>query len=143
MLILETDVESRLLPPIGTEVEVFGATGPLHGQLAEHGRGGRFMICIADRPVRRSPRLRVSLAATVRAPGLAQPKSVELVDLTTGGARVRGVELPVHTSVTLDFTPPGQQQPVSVRGTVAHSTHNARQPWIGVTFRLVAMRGGR
>jgi hypothetical protein len=45
--------------------------------------------------------------------------------------------------VTLHFTPPGQQQPISVRGTVAHSTHNASQPWIGVTFRLVAMRGGR
>jgi hypothetical protein len=30
-----------------------------------------------------------------------------------------------------------------VRAVVAHGTHGATQPWIGVTFRLVALRGGR
>jgi hypothetical protein len=31
-----------------------------------------------------------------------------------------------------------------VRARVAHSSENqAQQPWIGVVFRLVAMRGGR
>jgi hypothetical protein len=49
----------------------------------------------------------------------------------------------VGTQVTLDFTPPGRDEPVSVRALVAHATHGAVKPWIGVAFRLVAMRGGR
>ena len=39
--------------------------------------------------------------------------------------------------------PPGREQPVTVRASVAHGTHNGTRAWIGVTFRLVAMRGGR
>jgi hypothetical protein len=78
----------------------------------------------------------------LRSPALAEPKTVEIADLTTGGARVRGVELPVGTQVTLDFAPPGRTDQVAVRAAVAHGTHNAERPWIGVTFRLVAIRGG-
>ena len=62
--------------------------------------------------------------------------------LTTGGARVRGIELPVGSQVTLEFTPPYRHEMVSVRAIVAHGTHRAERPWIGVIFRLVAMRGG-
>jgi hypothetical protein len=68
---------------------------------------------------------------------------VEIADLTTSGARVRGIELPIDSEVTLDFTPPGRDDLVSVRAVVVHGTHRARQPWVGVRFRLVAMRGGR
>jgi hypothetical protein len=45
--------------------------------------------------------------------------------------------------VALDFTPPSRDEAVSVRAVVAHGTHRAAQPWIGLTFRLVALRGGR
>jgi hypothetical protein len=51
--------------------------------------------------------------------------------------------LPVGTPVTLDFTPPYRDEPVSVRAHVAHGTHGGQHPWIGVVFRLVAIRGGR
>jgi hypothetical protein len=88
-------------------------------------------------------RLRVSLPGTLRCATQPQPLTVEIVDLTTGGCRVRGIEVPVGTQVTLDFTPPGRDQPVSVRALVAHATQSAVKPWIGVAFRLVAMRGGR
>ena len=142
MLILEADAR-QTLPPVGTELDILRDGEMLHGRLAEHGRGGRFLVSMGDRPVRRSPRLRVSLPGTVRAATLEQPVSVEIVDLTSGGARVRGVELPVGSSLTLHFTPPTRDETVTVRATVAHGTHGASQPWIGVLFRLVAFRGGR
>jgi hypothetical protein len=84
-----------------------------------------------------------SLRGTLRSRALSAPRTVEIVDLTTGGARIRGVELPVGTQVTLDFTPPYRDEPVSVRAVVAHGTHGGEQPWTGLVFRLVAMRGGR
>lgn len=142
MLILEADAQQNL-PPVGTRMIVTTDTERLEGRLAEHGRGGRFLISMGERPVRRSPRLRVSLPGTLRTGALSEPIQVEIVDLTSGGARVRGVELPVGSSVTLYFTPPSRQEPVSVRAIVAHGTHGGSQPWIGVLFRLVAIRGGR
>lgn len=143
MLVLEGTDALEALPPLGTAVEVEVETGQVSGRLAEHGRGGRFLVAVGDRPVRRALRLRVSLPATVRGPGLEGIQAVEVADLTTGGARVRGIELPVGSQVTLEFVPPGRELPVTVKATVAHGTHGAERPWIGVTFRLVAMRGGR
>ena len=145
MLVLEATRPGVQLPCIGTAVQVNDGTDQLMGRLAEHGRGGRFLVALGDRPVRRSLRLKVSLPGTLRSPALPSPASVEVevVDLNTGGARIRGVELAVGTYVTLDFTPPYRREPVSVRALVAHGTHQAERPWIGVVFKLVAMRGGR
>ena len=143
MLVLEAIDTELALPPIGTQVEVRGETHRASGRLAEHGRTGRFLVAIGDRPVRRALRLKVSLPGTVRATAFNGSRTVEIVDLTTGGARIRGVELPVGSQVTLDFTPPYRDSPVTVRAVVAHGTHGGQQPWIGVLFRLVALRGGR
>jgi PilZ domain len=143
MLVLEASDPNVVLPPLGTVVRVNGQSQVLSGRLAEHGRGGRFLLALGDRPVRGSLRLRVSLPATLRSPFLTGPVAVEIVDLTTGGARLRGAELAVGTQLTLDFTPPGREQAVMVRAVVAHGTHQADKPWMGVRFRLVAMRGGR
>jgi len=143
MLVLEAIDTKLALPPIGTQLEVRGEKQQVRGRLAEHGRTGRFLVAIGDRPVRRALRLKVSLPGTVRATALDGPHTVEIVDLTTGGARIRGVELPVGSQVTLEFTPPYRDSPVSVRALVAHGTHRGQQPWIGVLFRLVALRGGR
>src|SRR5579864_822584 len=106
MLVLESTEQGVSLPSIGTELRVDDGTDQMLGRLAEHGRGGRFLVALGDRPVRRSLRLKVSLPGTVRSPALVSPQAVEIVDLNTGGARIRGVELDVGTSVTLDFTPP-------------------------------------
>jgi hypothetical protein len=143
MLVLEASDPHKVLPPLGTRIEVLAEREQLRGSLAEHGRAGRFLVALGDRPVRRSLRLKVSLPGLLRSKALAAPQTVEIVDLTTGGARIRGVELPVGTQVTLDFTPPYRDEPVSVRAVVAHGTHGAQQPWMGVLFRLVALRGGR
>jgi hypothetical protein len=143
MLVLEASDPRTVLPPLGTRLEVRGDRAPLRGSLAEHGRAGRFLVALGDRPVRRALRLKVSLPGLLRSRALAAPQTVEIVDLTTGGARIRGVELPVGSQVTLDFTPPYRDESVSVRAIVAHGTHGAERPWIGLLFRLVAMRGGR
>lgn len=143
VLVLEAANPRLKLPPLGTLVQVQAETLKLTGRLAEHGRAGRFLVCVGNRPVRRSVRLRVSLPGTLRCATLPGPVQVEIVDLTTGGARVRGVELPVDSQVALDFTPPGRDEWVTVRALVAHATRGAEHPWIGLMFRLVAMRGGR
>jgi hypothetical protein len=143
MLILETTDPSCSLPPLGTQMRVTTETEEFVGRLAEHGRGGRFLVALGSRPVRRAPRLRVSLPGTLRSPNADDPMSIEIVDLTTGGCRVRGVELAVGTYVALDFTPPGRDQSVTVRAQVVHGTHRAAHPWVGLAFRLVALRGGR
>lgn len=143
MLVLEAADPRLTLPPLGTVVQVNGEVLKVAGRLAEHGRAGRFLVCLGSRPVRRSMRMRVSLPGLLRSPLLPKPLQVEIADLTTSGARVRGVELPVNSQVALDFTPPGRDQSVTVRALVAHATHCAAQPWVGLIFRLVALRGGR
>jgi len=143
MLVLEAADPRQTLPPLGTLMQVNGETLKVSGRLAEHGRAGRFLVCLGSRPVRRAIRMRVSLPGTLRCPMLPAPLQVEIADLTTAGARVRGVELPVDCQVALDFTPPGRDQSVTVRALVAHATHGADRPWIGLVFRLVALRGGR
>jgi hypothetical protein len=143
MWILEAADARLSLPPLGTEMRVSGEHQQMTVRLAEHGRGGRFLVSIGDRPVRRVSRMRVSLPGTLRCATLAEPRSVEIVDLTTSGCRVRGIDLPAGSQLALEFTPPGRDESVTVRGLVVHGTARDAQPWIGVLFRLVALRGGR
>jgi hypothetical protein len=143
MLILEATNPRQAFPPLGTLVHVSGDIEHPTGRLAEQGRAGRFLVSLGNRPVRQVLRLRVCLAGTLRCATLPEPTTVEIVDLTTGGARLRGVELAVGSHVTFDFTPPGRDQSVTVRALVAHRSNEAKLPWIGVVFRLVAMHGGR
>jgi hypothetical protein len=143
MLVLEAGDPQLPLPSEGTRVTVAGPRETFVGRVAEHGRAGRFLVSVGDRPVRRANRLRVSLPATVRSAELGEAREVEIVDLTTGGARVRGVELGVGSEVNLRFTPPGREEPVTVRAAVVHGTRGSREPWVGLAFRLVALRGGR
>jgi PilZ domain-containing protein len=145
MLVLDAGDVDHGLPPEGMEVSVETPRETLIGRVAEHGRAGRFLVALGDRPVRRANRLPVSLPAIVRAahPYTGELCEVEIVDLTTGGARVRGMELPVGADVNLCFTPPGREEPVTVRAGVVHATQGAQHPWMGLAFRLVALRGGR
>jgi hypothetical protein len=143
MLVLEAADPDQVLPPLGTPIAVDADLGHTMGRLAEHGRRGRFLLSIGERAVRRALRLRTSLPGSLRSRDLPAPMQVEIADLTTAGARVRGIELAVGSQVTLDFIPPGRTEQVAVRALVAHTTDQAAEPWIGVTFRLVALTGGR
>src|SRR5215207_9317902 len=97
MLVLEATEPRRSLPPTGTELRVTSQTEENIGRMAEHGRTGRFLVSLGAQPVRRAARLRVSLPGTLRCAALPSVLPVEIVDLTTGGCRVRGIELSVGT----------------------------------------------
>jgi PilZ domain-containing protein len=143
MLVLEAADPARALPPMGSALHVVGATLDVLGRIAEHGRAGRFLVSMSNRPVRRDLRLRVSLTGVLRSAALSGPVQVEIADLTTSGAKVRGIELPSGSQVALDFIPPGRDDTVTVRARVAHTSTGSTTPWIGLVFRLVALRGGR
>ena len=143
MLVLEAGDPKLPLPADGTPVTVEGPKETLVGKVAEQGRAGRFLVSLGDRPIRRANRMRVSLPARVRSAELGETREVEIIDLTTGGARVRGVLVPVGSELNLYFTPPGREEPVTVRASVVHAGHAAQQPWIGLAFRLVVLRGGK
>jgi hypothetical protein len=143
MLVLEATDPARILPPMGTAMQVKGLTQQVDGRLAELGRKGRFLLSVGSRPVRRDLRIRVSLKGTLRSAALPAPLHVEIADLTSSGAKVRGADLPAGTQVSLDFIPPGRDELVTVRARVAYANPRAEQPWIGIVFRLVALRGGR
>jgi hypothetical protein len=143
VLVLEASDPSLPLPTDGTLVTVEGPRERLVGKVAEHGRAGRFLVSLGDRPIRRATRVRLSLPARARSAHLGETREVEIVDLTTGGARVRGIQVPVGSELNLYFTPPGRDEPVAVRASVVHANATAQQPWIGLAFRLVVLRGGR
>jgi hypothetical protein len=131
-------------PPEGVPITIVDEHGrSITGRVAEHGHSGRYLVSRGERPVRRVRRLRVSLPGTANGSTLSEVSQVEVSDLTTSGARLRGIEVPVGSDLTLRFTPPGRNEPVAVKAFVVHSTRGADAPWVGVSFRLVALRGGR
>ena len=143
MWVLEAADARQALPPLGTALSLLGGPQDLPARLAELGRGRRFLVSIGERPVRVDPRVPVSLPGVLRSASLPEAVAVEIVDLTTGGCRVRGVQLIAGSLLALDFTPPGRDEPVTVRGLAVHGSGSTVPPWMGVRFRLVAMRGGR
>jgi len=88
----------------------------LNCRLAAHGVGGRFLVSIGERAIRRSRRFPVDLPGVARTAQLPGPVDVRVVDLSTGGARVEGIELPVGSEIELRFTPPGRSTPITVLG---------------------------
>src|SRR5438477_8286621 len=88
------------------------------GRLAAHGTEGRFLISIGQRAIRRSRRFAVDLRGVARSSLLPGPAEVHISDLSTGGARVEGIELAVGSELELRFTPPGRSTPITVLGFV-------------------------
>jgi hypothetical protein len=62
---------------------------------------------------------------------------VRVKDLSTGGARIEGIDLPIGSDVGLLFTPPGRQEPIKVLGFVVRAIQGVDGPTIGVAFRMV------
>jgi hypothetical protein len=138
VLLLQGPVEDTL-PALGTPVRLkLGWDGQtLNGRLAAHGVAGRFLVSIGERAIRRSRRFPVDLVATARSSQLYGPVEVHISDLSTGGARVEGILLPVGSEVELRLTPPGRREPLTVLGFVVRSIDSAETPTLGVAFRLV------
>ena len=98
---------------------------------------GRFLVTIAERSIRPARRFSVNLTGIARSAQLPGPVKVRIIDLSTGGARVEGVQLPVGSDLELHFTPPGRRAPLTVLGFVVRIAEVAGLPTLGVAFRLV------
>jgi hypothetical protein len=137
VLLLQGTGES--LPPLGTPVrlKLNWDKQLLNGRLAAHGVAGRFLVTIGERAIRRSRRFPVDLSGVARSSLHCGPLEVRIVDLSAGGARVEGLELPVGAEVELRFTPPGRTEPLTVLGFVVRTIDGVETPTLGVAFRLV------
>jgi PilZ domain len=131
--------EAGALPPLGTPIRLRSDWDKqtLNGRLAAHGTAGRFLVTLGERAIRRSRRFPVDLPGIAKSSQLYGPVEVRIKDLSTGGARVEGILLPVGAEVELRFTPPGRKQPLTVLGFVVRAIDQAATPTLGVAFRLV------
>jgi hypothetical protein len=109
----------------------------LQGRIAAHGVAGRYLVALGERPIRRSRRFPVDLPGTAGSAHLYGAVNVRITDLSTGGARVEGMDLPIGSDVELQFTPPGHTARLTVLGFVVRSISSADVPTVGVAFRLV------
>jgi PilZ domain len=139
VLLLQGPPDGSTLPPLGTPLKLKSDWDKqtLNGRLAAHGTAGRFLVTIGERAIRRSRRFPVDLPGTAKSSQLYGPVEVRIKDLSTGGARVEGLFLPVGSEVELRFTPPGRKQPLTVLGFVVRNLDQAAAPTLGVAFRLV------
>jgi hypothetical protein len=106
-------------------------------RLAAYGASGRFLVSLGERAIRGSRRLPLDLPGVARGPQLPNPVDVRVVDLSTGGAQVEGIELPVGSELELRFTPPGQPTPITVLGFVVRVVEIDDVRSVGLAFRLV------
>jgi hypothetical protein len=139
VLLLQALDPAAVLPVLGTPVRlrVEWDRQLLNGRIAAHGVAGRFLISVGERAIRSSRRFAVSLPGTAESAHLYGTVEVRIADLSTGGARVEGIDLPVGTEVNLAFTPPGRSGPINVTGFVVRAIDGSEVPTLGVAFRLV------
>jgi hypothetical protein len=139
VLLLQGTDPDATLPPLGTPVRlrVIWDRQLLIGRLAAHGVAGRFLVSIGERAIRYSRRFPVDLPGIARCALLYGPVEVRVIDLSSGGAKVKGIDLPVGTEIELQFTPPNQTTDIKVLGFVVRAIDGAEMPTLGVAFRLV------
>jgi hypothetical protein len=139
VLLLQALNPTAVLPVLGTLVrlKVDWDRQVLNGRLAAHGVAGRFLVSIGERAIRNSRRFAVSLPGIAQSIHLYGTVEVRIADLSTGGARVEGIDLPVGSDVSLTFTPPGRAGPINVTGFVVRQIEGTEVPTLGVAFRLV------
>jgi hypothetical protein len=110
----------------------------LAGRFASYGIAGRFLVSIGERPIRQAPRFAVDLPGVAYASQLPQGRAqVWVADLSTGGARIRGINLEIGSELELRFKPPGRSEPIKVLGFVARVIESADGGSVALAFRLV------
>ncbi len=107
------------------------------GRLAAHGIAGRFLVSLGERAIRRSRRSTVDLPGIARSGQLYNPAAVRIVDLSAGGARIEGVDLPIGSDVSLHFTPPVRGAPADIVGWVVRAIEHTEVPSVGIAFGLM------
>jgi hypothetical protein len=131
--------DATSLPPLGTPIRlrVEWDRQALMGRIAAHGVAGRYLVTIGERAIRRSRRFPVDLPGIARSAHWQGAIDVRVTDLSAGGARVEGIDLPIGSDVDLQFTPPRKSVPIDVRGFIVRAIDGAGLPTVGVAFRLV------
>jgi hypothetical protein len=131
--------DATSLPPLGTPIrlQVEWDLQSLTGRIAAHGVAGRYLVTIGERAIRRSKRFPVDLPGIARSAHWQGPVEVRVTDLSAGGARVEGIDLPIGSDLDLQFTPPRKTVRIDVRGFVVRAIDGAGSPTVGVAFRLV------
>jgi hypothetical protein len=139
VLLLQGPEETSAMPPLGTPVRlrVEWDRQTLSGKVAAHGVAGRFLVALGERAIRRSRRYAVNVTGVARSAHLLEATDVRIKDLSAGGARIEGIDLPIGSDVGLLFTPPGRKEPINVVGFVVRAIQGADEPTIGVAFRMV------
>jgi len=137
VLLLEAP-EGTNVPSLGTPIRLrlVWDRQVLNGRIAAHGVGGRFLVTVGERAIRRSKRFGVDLVGMARWAQIGSAQ-VRIKDLSTGGARVEGIDLPIGSEIELRFTPPGRERAITVLGFVVRAIPEAEPPAVGVAFRLV------
>ncbi len=140
-LLLKGKKPSGRTLPVGSlvRIHVRGGARSISGRIATYGQSDIYLVALGTRAVRRAPRYRVDLPVLVRSPLLAGAVAGRIVDLSSAGARVRGVDLPLEADVELQFVPPGQTQPVTMRAIVVRSLSDEAIPSVGVAFCMAAL----
>lgn len=137
VLLLEAQ-DLSTLPPLGAPIRLRSEWDrhALNGRIAAHGAASRFLVSLGERAIRRSKRVTVDVPGVARSASLPLPIEVRVMDLSAGGARVRGIDLPIGTELGLYFTPPNRTEALNVSGFVVRAIEG-EQPSLGVAFRLV------
>ena len=104
-------------------------------RVAADGQGARYLLALGLRAVRGLPRVKVDLPAIVGAPGLPGPVAARIVDISSSGARVRGVTLRPGSDCEVSFVPPGRRELVTARSVVVHQQTQRVPAEVGVAFR--------
>ena len=103
-------------------------------RLAAYGQNNRFLIALGSRAVRGAARVRVDLRGVMRGVSSAGARQVRVVDLSSSGARVAGLELPVGADFDLSLVPPGRKDVVTVRCVVVRAIGDEPAAEHGVAF---------
>jgi len=136
VLLLEGELPGGQWLPVGTPLRVTwpGQAELLEARLAAHADGGRYLVALGSRAVRGAARVRVDLPALARGRALGVERGARVVDLSSSGARVRGIRLPVGGEFELCFEPPGRRAGVRLGCVVVRAVDDVEPPEVGVTF---------
>jgi hypothetical protein len=139
VLLLQGLDRGAAMPALGTPVRlrVEWDRQLLSGRIAAHGVAGRFLISLGERAIRRSRRFAIDVPGVATSAQLHGRVDVRVKDLSSGGARVEGIDLPIGSDVGLKFAPPGRSEPINVLGFVVRAIEGTSVPAVGVAFRLV------
>jgi hypothetical protein len=138
VVLLQGPATGAAIMPLGAPVRlrVDWDRQTLKGRLAAHGVEGRFLVSIGERAIRSARRFPVDLPGLAKSPQFIRMVEVRVIDLSTGGARIQGIDLPVGSDIELRFTPPGRPEPITVVGFVVRAMERDGLPSIGLAFRM-------